>query len=95
MDTWQFGCPEGTWTGRLDKKAWGKGSNLILYFTAEATGAQYWFSVWHLDGYTPRKGGVNFKHEAEPGEVFELTTAKTKGGTPNLISARKIATDPA
>ena len=27
-----FDCPEGTWTGQLEQKAWGKSANLILCF---------------------------------------------------------------
>jgi hypothetical protein len=67
----------------------------MLYFTDDATDARYWFSVWHRDSYTPRKGGVDFKRDAEPGDVFELTTKKSKDGNPNLISARKITPSPA
>jgi hypothetical protein len=88
--TWQFDCPEGTWIGRLDRKEWGKSTNLRLYFTDVVNEARYWLSVWHLNSYAPRKGGVDFKRDADAGEVFELTTSKNKSGTPNLISARKI-----
>lgn len=87
---YEMGCPEGTWMGRLDRKAWGKGSNLILYFTNEATGRKHWISVWHCDAYLPRNGGVNFKYDAEPGELFELTTKTTKKGNSNLLTARKL-----
>jgi hypothetical protein len=79
-ELYEMGCPEGTWRGRLDNKAWGKSTNLILYFTDEATGRKYWLSVWHRDAYNPRGGGLDFKYAAEPGEVFELTTKKTKAG---------------
>jgi hypothetical protein len=88
-DAWRFGCPEGTWTGRLDDKAWGKSLNLILYFTDEATGDQCWFSVFSRNGYRARDDGDSFR-DAALGDVFELTTKKTKSGNPDLTSARKI-----
>ena len=89
-EEYEFDCPEGTWTGRLDQKAWGNSTNLMLYFTDQATSRKYWFSVWHRNAYNPRNGGLDFKREAEPGDLFELTTKKTKNGNPNLITARKI-----
>jgi hypothetical protein len=89
---WTLDCPEGTWTGRLDQKAWGKSSNMILYFSDQATGRKYRFSVFSRNRYRPRDNGHDFLHDAEPGDVFELTTNKTRRrGTPNLNSARKIA----
>jgi hypothetical protein len=87
---YEMGAPEGTWTARLDRKAWGKSTNLILYFTDQATGGKHWISVWHLNKYNPRKGGLNFKSDAEPGELFELTTKTTKNGNTNLLTARKL-----
>jgi hypothetical protein len=91
-ELYAMGCPEGTWTGRrLDNKAWGKSTNLILHFTDAATGRKYWLSVWHCDDYNPRSGGLDFKHDAPSGELYELTTNKNKGGFPNLKSARKLS----
>jgi hypothetical protein len=87
---WIFGCPEGEWTGRLDQKAWGKSRNLMLYFTDTASGAKYWFSVFHREQYKSRDGGQDFQNDAEAGDVFALTTGKTKTGNPSLQSARKI-----
>jgi hypothetical protein len=87
---WAFDCPDGTWTARLDQKAWGKSTNLMLFFTDTATDARYWFSVWHSSGYGPRKGGHDFKRDAEAGDLFELTTKHTKGGNPELTTARKL-----
>jgi hypothetical protein len=89
---WSFGCPEGEWRGRLDHKAWGDSSNLMLFFSEEITGEKYWFSVFHTYQYRPRDGGHDFKNDAESGDMFELKTKKTKSGNPNLLSARKIAT---
>ena len=66
----------------------------MLFFTDTATDEKYWFSVWHRDGYGPRKGGHDFKRDAEPGDLFELTTKKTKGDNPNLITARKLTPAP-
>jgi hypothetical protein len=88
---WTFDCPEGTWTGRLDQKAWGKSSNMLLYFSDQATGRKYWFSVFSRNRYRPRDNGHDFMNDAQPGDVFELTTQKTKKtGNPDLVSARRI-----
>jgi len=84
-----FGCPEGVWTATLDHKAWGNNLNLILYFTDQGTGAKYWFSVFHASSYKPPDGSLDFKNEAEPGDVFSLTTRRTKSGNPSLQSAKK------
>jgi len=51
-DAWEIGCPEGTWTGRLDQKAWGKSQNLTRYFSDEATGGRYW-----CPGHSPKDAG--------------------------------------
>ncbi len=40
--------------------------------------------------YKPRDGSHDFKNDAAPGDLFELTTKKTKNGNPDLKSARKI-----
>jgi hypothetical protein len=34
--------------------------------------------------------GHDFRNDAEPGDLFEFTTNKTKNGNPDLKSARKI-----
>jgi hypothetical protein len=52
-----FGCPEGTWIGRLDEKAWGKLRNLLLYFTDQSTNGRYWLSVFDRDNYRARDDG--------------------------------------
>jgi hypothetical protein len=85
-----FDCPEGTWTATLEQKAWGKSSNLILCFADIATGSKYRLSVFSGTRYSPRDGSHDFRNDAEPGELFELTTKKTKAGNPDLRSARKI-----
>jgi hypothetical protein len=87
-----FDCPEGTWTAKLEQKAWGKSSNLILCFADAATGKQYRLSVFSSTRYKPRDGSHDFRNDAEPGDLFELTTTKTKSGNPDLKSARKITT---
>jgi hypothetical protein len=86
-----FDCPEGTWTATLEQKAWGKSSNLILCFADRATGSKYRLSVFSRTRYKPRDDSHDFHNDAKPGEVFELTTKKTKTGNPDLKSARKIA----
>jgi hypothetical protein len=86
---YEFGAPDGAWTARLDHKAWGKSSNLILYFTNLGTGQKHWFSVFWADGYRPRDKAINFKDAAEPDEIFEVATSKTKSGNHVFLSARK------
>lgn len=88
-----FDCPEGTWTAKLEQKAWGKSANLILCFADAATGSKYRLSVFSNTRYKPRDGSHDFRNDAEPGELFELTTKKTKSGNPDLKSARKLAID--
>jgi len=90
-----FDCPEGTWTATLEQKAWGKSANLILCFADPATGRKYRLSVFSRNGYRPRDDSHDFRNDAEPGELFELTTKKTKNGNPDLKSARKITADAA
>jgi hypothetical protein len=50
--------------------------------------------VFSNSQYKPRDGSHDFRHDANPGDLFELTTTKTKAGNPNLLSARKIGTSP-
>jgi hypothetical protein len=85
-----FDCPEGTWTARLEQKAWGKSANLILCFADVTTGQKYRLSVFSSTRYKPRDGSHDFRNDAEAGELFALTTKKTKTGNPDLKSARKI-----
>ena len=85
-----FDCPEGTWTATLEQKAWGKSANLILCFADIATGSKYRLSVFSNSQYKPRDGSHDFRNDAEPGDIFELTTKKTKSGNPDFKSARKI-----
>jgi hypothetical protein len=87
-DNYTFGCPDGTWTGRLDHKEWGKSKNLRLFFTDLATGERYTFGVFHGEKYTPKGGGPNFHTEVEPGACFTLTTGHTRTGGPKLVSAK-------
>jgi hypothetical protein len=84
-------CPDRqTWTARLDAKAWGRSSNLMLYLTDIDTGARLRVSVWHLNSYRARNGrGPDFHHEAQVGDTFELQTVMTRSGTPNLLRAVK------
>jgi hypothetical protein len=87
---YEFDCPEGKWMGRLEQLAWGKSTNLILYFADTATDRRYRLSVFAGSQYKPRDGSHDFRHDAQPGDLFELTTKKTKNGNPDLTSARKI-----
>lgn len=94
VEDWQdytFGCPEGTWTARLDKKAWGKSKNLILYFSEVGTEHKYWFSVFWQNGYRGDDHSLSFKDDVAPGDVLILTTARTRTGNPRLKAAHKIS----
>ncbi|HUE05024.1 MAG TPA: hypothetical protein VMR62_36075 [Bryobacteraceae bacterium] len=88
-----FGCPEGKWTAQLDNKAWGKGrvQNLILYFSEVGSGQKYWFSVFWPNGYRADDKGLSFKDDVQPCAVLELTTTKTKSGSPRLTGAVRIS----
>jgi hypothetical protein len=87
-----FDCPDGVWKAHLDAKAWGKLRNLLLYFSELESGRKYATSVFLTSAlpYQPEKGGVNFKSEAEPGDCFELETARTRIGKTKLVFARKL-----
>jgi hypothetical protein len=87
---YRFECPVGVWTARLDMKAWGKKRNLLLYFSERGTDAPYAISVFWTTGYSGEHGAVNFKSDAEPGEMFQLETAKTRTGTIKLVRAIKL-----
>jgi hypothetical protein len=91
-NVWSHDCPEGTWTGRLEKKGWAESPEMALYFTDTATQERYWLLVSSSGNSRPRDSWRDFMKEAEPGDVFELTTTKTKAGNPSLTSARKIRT---
>ena len=91
-------CPEGTWNGRLDGKAWGKQARhrgartLNLYFTELESGKKFVISVYwaRYNGYWPVQGGVDFTKEADPGESFTLWTGKTNHGKTYLGIAKKL-----
>ena len=76
---YKFGCPEGTWRGRLDHRCRGKCANLRLYFTNMETQEKYWFPVCFNADYMPRKGGPSFKISVHEGDVFMLITSVTAG----------------
>lgn len=83
-----FDCPVGSWTARLDAKAWGKSKgNLLLYFTDQGSGGRYALSVFWTKGYGPERGVINFKSDAEPGDMFQLQTEKTRTGIVKLVHA--------
>jgi hypothetical protein len=78
-----------------DHKAWGKRSNMILYFTESDTGAKRWLSVFWNDDFKPRDGSFDFKNDGYPGEFFILTTAHApKTGNPVFKSAKRRNDDP-
>jgi hypothetical protein len=83
-------APDGLWTGRLDYLAWGRASNLLCYFTDEATGLKHRLSVFSGQSYKPYQGEVAFDEEA-PGGRFELATGNSQSsGLPKFLDARKL-----
>lgn len=82
--------PDGLWTGSLDYLAWGRASNLLCYFTDEATGRKHRLSVFSRQSYKPYQGGPAFDEEA-PGGRFEIATGRSKrSDLPKFLAARKI-----
>jgi hypothetical protein len=82
-------CPEGSWTARLDNKAWARQS-IVLYFSECGTERRFRFSIFFSRSYKADDGsGPSFKDDAQPGEHFALTTGKTKTGHSKLLSAQK------
>lgn len=86
LEDYQFNAPIGEWSGRLDDRAWGKSSNLFLYFTDVATGEKYRLSVFSRGGYSPYQGEVNFREEPLGG-VYIITTDHSKNGLPKFMKA--------
>jgi len=87
---YELGCPVGEWLAQLDHKAWGKNSNMILYFTELGTGAKYWLSVFWNDGYKTRDGVFDFRN-VQPGSFFVLTTTHSaRSGKPVFQSAKTL-----
>lgn len=82
-------APKAHGAGVSIKRLGATRKNLMLYSTDLARGKKYWFSVFNQKGYRPRHNGHSFKPSAEPGDVFELTTKKTKRGNPTLCRQRK------
>jgi len=54
LNEYALDCPEGTWTGQLQHRSWGRKSNLILCFIDTHTKAKYRFSLFHNCQYKPR-----------------------------------------
>ncbi len=86
---YEFSCPDGEWTGRLDVKQWGNDKNLTLYFTDVSTGERYWFSVFSHEAYRPRDGRIAFEDE-EPGTWYLLTTRRNSEGKPIFLGAMRL-----
>jgi hypothetical protein len=83
-------CPEGTWPAQARAETWGKSANLFLCFAHVETGKKYRLSVFSRTGYRPGDNSHDFRNAADPADLFELTTNKTKTRNPDLKSARKI-----
>ena len=86
-----FDCPVGVWRARLRMKAWGKISNILLYFSEEGTGKKYCISVFHGTYHSAEDRGINFRFGGQVGELFELETAKNRSGRTKFLSAQVIA----
>ncbi len=79
-------APDGSWTGRLDDRAWGKSANLLCYFTDTGTGEQHRLSVFFDKEYRPAKGGPAMDEEPL-GQVFRITTKPGRTGLPRFMTA--------
>jgi len=86
-----FECPVGVWRARLDAKAWGKRRNILLYFCELGTENQYCISVFNETYHAADDRRIDFRRTGEPGQLFELQTAKTRTGRTRFVSARIIA----
>lgn len=86
-----FECPEGVWRARLDAKAWGKGRTILLYFSETGTGRKYCVCVFDATYYAPADRSINFRCTGQPGQTFELATAKTRTGRTRFLSVSLIA----
>ncbi len=84
-----FDAPEGSWEGILDDHAWGKSTNIFLYFTNVATGEKHRLSVFSRNQYQPYEEGPNFKLE-ELGGRYAITTAKSAKGLPKFLKAQRL-----
>lgn len=85
-ENYEFNAPEGEWFGRLDLRAWGKSTNLFLYFSNIETGKKYRLSVFHRQNYKPYKSDINFRNEPL-GNTYKITTGTSKNGFPKFVSA--------
>lgn len=88
---YKFDLPDGTWTGRLLAKSWGKSVNLICYFKDMVTLEKYKISAFKsrkATGYRPKDEQIDFSEADIEGRVYELTTGKNKMGNPAWISAK-------
>ena len=85
-----FECPVGVWRARLDAKAWGKGRTILLYFSETGSGKKYCVCVFDATYYAPADRSINFRRTGQPGQTFELETAKTRTGRTRFLSASLI-----
>lgn len=87
---YQWGAPAGSWTARLEEKAWGKRSNLMLFLCDLSTGQRWWLSVWYQNSYCDQARITNFR-DFPRGTVLELQTGISKSGGPVLEAARIVS----
>src|ERR1035438_9442361 len=83
-----FDCPVGVWRARLDAKAWGTQQNILLYFSEVETKKKYCISVFKPSSWAPEEVCIGFRHQGQPGQLFELETAQTGTGRTKLARAR-------
>lgn len=89
-EAYSFDCPAGVFIGRLDARAWGKRSNLLLFVSETEGPGRYCLSVWWENDYGPRIGGVDFRNEAVTGELYRFEVVRSPGGA-NLMRAERVA----
>ena len=93
--------PVGIFEAEFMYRAWGKSSNLLLYFFTrdfrkhcdeEEMGTWFRLSVWFRDGYKPRAGGPSMR-TTPLDQLYRLTTKSTKNGNVTLLGAEQLTVE--
>ncbi|QDV61981.1 hypothetical protein [Crateriforma conspicua] len=90
IEDYGIDAPNGRWTGQLQWRAWGRSTNLFLYFEDLETGKKHRLSVFHRHQYRPYVAGPNFKF-AKQGGFYLLRTEPSRNGLPKLMTAVAIS----
>ena len=90
LKDYTFDCPVGVWRARLDGKAWGTRRNILLYFFRVETNTAHCISVFNETYHSAEDRRIDFRYSGQPGQVFELETAKTRTGRTRFLAARLV-----